>query len=137
MRTLSIRQPWAWAIITLGKDIENRDWSTGYRGPLLIHASKGMTRDEYEDFLHTAHMVSRSRPFPSGTTLPPMKELQRGGIVGRVDMVDCVSASDSPWFFGHYGFVLKNATPLPFVPYKGQLGFFDVDYEKAAREEEK
>jgi hypothetical protein len=45
---LSIRQPWAWLILHAGKDIENRDWPTKYRGPFLIHASKGMTRDEYE-----------------------------------------------------------------------------------------
>lgn len=25
---LSIRQPWAWAILHAGKDIENRDWHT-------------------------------------------------------------------------------------------------------------
>jgi len=44
-RALSIRQPWAYAILHLGKDIENRPWRTNFRGPLLIHASlKGRTR---------------------------------------------------------------------------------------------
>ena len=33
MKCLSIRQPWAWAIIHAGKDIENRCWPTSYRGP--------------------------------------------------------------------------------------------------------
>ena len=28
MKALSIRQPWAWAILHAGKDIENRDWRT-------------------------------------------------------------------------------------------------------------
>lgn len=39
MKCISIRQPWAYAIIYCGKNIENRSWSTSYRGPLLIHAS--------------------------------------------------------------------------------------------------
>ena len=39
MKCLSILQPWAWAIIHGGKDVENRTWRTAYRGPLLIHAS--------------------------------------------------------------------------------------------------
>jgi hypothetical protein len=46
MKALSIRQPWAWLILNAGKDIENRDWLTRFRGPFLIHASKGMTRAE-------------------------------------------------------------------------------------------
>lgn len=49
MIALSIRQPWAWHILNSGKDIENRDWPTRFRGRVLIHASKGMTRAEYED----------------------------------------------------------------------------------------
>mgnify|MGYP002359850962 FL=1 len=38
MKALSIRQPWAGLIIHGYKDIENRDWPTRYRGPLLVHA---------------------------------------------------------------------------------------------------
>ena len=34
---LTVRQPWAWAIIQVGKDVENRSWPTKHRGPLLIH----------------------------------------------------------------------------------------------------
>ena len=36
---LSIRQPWAWAVCSGAKDIENRTWATEYRGPLAIQAS--------------------------------------------------------------------------------------------------
>lgn len=126
MRALSIRQPWAWLIINAGKDIENRDWFSHRCGRILIHASKGTTRDEYEESLLTAHLVSRTRPFPTGLKLPEFSELQRGGIVGWVEITDCVVKSDSPWFFGRYGFVLRNPRPLTFTPYKGALGFFDV-----------
>lgn len=36
----------------------------------------------------------------------------------------CVTRSDSPWFFGRYGFVLADVRPVPFFPVKGALGFF-------------
>lgn len=121
MIALSIRQPWAWHILNSGKDIENRDWPTRFRGRVLIHASKGMTRAEYEDgqdplWAHAGPTIE----------LPPIERLERGGIVGSVEIVDCVMASDSPWFCGRFGFVLRDPQPLPFVPWKGRLGFFDV-----------
>lgn len=120
MKALSIRQPWAWAILNAGKDIENRDWPTNFRGTIFLHASKGCTRFEYEDCAETVHVI---RP---DLTMPPLKELERGGIVGTVEIVDCVSEHPSPWFFGAYGFVLCNPKPLPFRPYTGMLGFFEV-----------
>jgi hypothetical protein len=40
MKALSLWQPWA-SLVSLGaKTLETRSWSTGYRGPLLIHAAK-------------------------------------------------------------------------------------------------
>jgi hypothetical protein len=35
---LTVRQPWASAIIYAGKDVENRSWTTSHRGRLYIHA---------------------------------------------------------------------------------------------------
>lgn len=126
MKALSIRQPWAWAILHAGKNIENRNWSTRFRGRFLVHAAKGMTRDEYEYCLDTMHAISRISPFPTGLVLPSFGQLERGGIIGSVDIVDCVSESDSPWFFGRYGFVLCDPKAHTFQPIKGQLGFFEV-----------
>lgn len=40
MRALTVCQPWAWAIAAGQKRVENRSWSTGYRGPVLIHAGR-------------------------------------------------------------------------------------------------
>ncbi|NSZ47951.1 hypothetical protein G6L63_08490 [Agrobacterium vitis] len=122
---LSIRQPWAWCIVNLGKDIENRDWPTRFRGPVCIHAAKGMTRAEYEDCVATAHAISRTRPFPQGGTFPQREELQRGGIVATAEIVNCVDRSASPWFFGTFGFVLRNVQPVDFIPVKGALSFFE------------
>jgi hypothetical protein len=39
-KALSIRQPWAHLIVAGIKQIENRTWTTRYRGPLLIHAGQ-------------------------------------------------------------------------------------------------
>lgn len=118
---LSIRQPWAWLILHAGKDIENRSWQTRFRGRFLLHASKGMTVNEYWN----------ARRFAAGRMLigrefPGRSELERGGIVGEAEIVDCVDRSDSPWFVGPYGFVFRNAKPLPFHPCKGALGLFHV-----------
>lgn len=138
MKALSIRQPWAWLIVRpditdqaqraqmcrdrIIKDIENRDWWTSVRGTVLVHAGKGMTRDEYEDAGDTYAIVTRCCD-----ALPPFEQLERGGIVGKVDITGCVKESTSRWFFGKYGFQLANAQPLPFRPYRGQLGFFEVE----------
>ncbi len=117
---LSVRQPWAWAIIHGGKDIENRSKSAftylNRTGRIAIHAAKGMTRDEYEDAAHFMQGVGVNPPLPG--------ELQRAGIIGSVDVVELVKRSQSPWFFGPCGLVLARPAPCDFIPCKGQLGFF-------------
>lgn len=119
MKALSIRQPWAWLIVHGGKDIENRSWHTKYRGRFLVHASGGMTRDEYADGYRFA--------LECGVTdLPRYEELQRGGIIGSVELVDSVDTSTSPWYMGQKAFVLRDPKYLPFIPYRGQLQFFEV-----------
>lgn len=118
LRALSIRQPWAWLILNAGKDIENRNWFSHYRGRFLIHAAKRCTRLEYQEakrFLDRAGLNIK---------LPPLDSLDRGGIVGVAEIVDCVTSSKSPWFFGPYGFRLANVQPLPFQRCNGALGFF-------------
>lgn len=125
MKALSIRQPWAWLIVNGHKDIENRSWATNFRGPLLIHAAKGMTKAEYIDTYHFAQQEL-------GITIPHVHDLERGGIVGQATITGCCSDSLSPWFFGKFGFELTDAKPLPFLPYKGRLGFFEVEYQEAA-----
>lgn len=123
---LSIRQPWAWAIVALGKDVENRSWRTRHRGPLLIHASHGVKAADVEAFtLHAeAHPAIMERlEAAGGLQLDELRKLA-GGIVGQVDVVDCVARSDSPWFAGPFGFALANAEALPFQACRGQLGLF-------------
>lgn len=122
-KALSIRQPWAWLIVNGHKDIENRSWATRFRGPVLIHAAKGMTRQEYEDAADFAY-------FGCGVhQMPTFEQMQRGGIVGMATVVDCVPAErrTSRWHMeGCNGFALRGAQPLPFTSMAGRLGFFDV-----------
>jgi hypothetical protein len=118
MKALSIRQPWAWLIVNGHKDVENRTWPTRYRGPVLIHASKGMTTDEYCDALWSC--------LSPVILVPQFEKLERGGIVGVATLVDSVTHSDSRWYTGAHGFVLRDARPLPFTPFKGALGFFET-----------
>lgn len=121
MLALSIRQPWAWLIVNGYKDIENRTWSTAYRGDFLVHAGKGMTRDEYFE----AQMVASKIMYWDDRTFPAFNDLPRGGIVGAAKVIDCVQRSDSPWFFGPYGFVLAEAVEIPFIERSGKLGWFE------------
>lgn len=138
MRCLSIRQPWAWLILRpdltdpaaraaalrarLIKAVENRDWPTSYRGPILVHAGVTLTQKYHREVIaQLAAQFGDDAP-----PVPPHGQLERGGIVGVVDITACVDVSDSPWFTGPFGFELANARPLPFVPWKGQLNFFDV-----------
>jgi hypothetical protein len=44
VKALSVARPWSEAIAVLGKRIENRSWRTGYRGVVVIHASKTFDR---------------------------------------------------------------------------------------------
>lgn len=109
MIALSIKQPWAWLIVNGYKDIENRSWPTRFRGRVLIHAGKRHDGSPNEwDWPHI------QRP----------DHLDYGGIVGEAEIVDCVQQHASEWFQGEYGFVIRNARPLPFQACRGQLGFF-------------
>lgn len=112
MRALSIRQPWASAILNAGKSVENRTWSTSHRGELLIHAG---LRDDPAGFERLAEL---------GVAVPD--DLPRGGVIGRVQLVDVVTDSLSPWAIpGCWHWIFEDPEPLPFVPLRGQLGLFD------------
>lgn len=126
MRALSIQQPWASAIVLGHKPVENRTWKTSYRGPLLIHAGKQVDHFAmdwlFEGYPELMAALKLASPLP------------RGGIVGRATMTDCVTHHASPLFFGPYGFVFCDAEPLPFVPLRGKLGLFEVNWPATLEE---
>ena len=115
MKVISIRQPWAWLIIHAGKDIENRDWCTNFRGPVAIHAAQYVPTQAEISEIELAMKV-RIRRF----------ELLYGGLIGTAEITDCVSHHASSWFFGGFGFVLVRPRPVRFHPLAGKLGLFDA-----------
>lgn len=128
MKAISVRQPWAWAIIHGGKDIENRNWKTNMRGRVAIHASAGMTRAEYEEDCKSIH---KRKP---NIKIPAYEDMARGAIIGTVEIIDCVEDSKSIWYTGYIGFVLKRPKKLPEpIICKGALKFWDVPKNIEAR----
>jgi hypothetical protein len=128
VQALSIKAPWLWAIVAGHKTIENRSQVTHVRGRVLLHASKGCTAREYGDA--AAFMFDRC----GIASVPELDALPRGAIVAAADIVDCVTASSSPWFVGEYGWVLANVVALTApIPCSGKLGFWRVPDEVAAQ----
>lgn len=117
MKALSVRQPFAFLIVSGAKPVENRVWGTHYRGPLLIHAGldyHAMTFADIEQRFRVA--------------INPC-DLQLGGLIGIADLVDVVWRSSSIWFTGPRGWLLENPRRFEFLPYRGQQGMFDVPDE--------
>ena len=119
---LSVRQPWAWAILHGGKVIENRSAGSIRAGrmdcrTIALHAASAMKEDEYRWGLW--------RLAKHGVTCPRPDELVRGAIIGQVDVVDIISESDSEWFGGQMGLVLENPRPCTPIPATGALGYFE------------
>lgn len=116
-RCLTVRQPWAWLIIAGHKDIENRAWTTGHRGPLAIHA--GLDVDD--DGIAFARSLGIE---------VPSSACRRGSVIGLVDLVD-IRPSSSPWGRDkHEHWWLAN--PRPIVPFgaRGKLGLWSVEVEE-------
>jgi hypothetical protein len=124
MLALSIRQPWAWMIIHGGKDVENRGWPTKVRGRVLIHAAKTMTKTDWNQAWFFGQDTGALKK--AAEVDLAFENIQVGGIIGSVEIYDCVTQSPSQWFMGAYGFLLRDPKPLPFTPWRGRLGFFDV-----------
>lgn len=111
IKALSIKQPYPHHIFHDGKDVENRDWPTKGRGWFVVHAGVSKSEIDKDDDDQMA--------------------MPRGGIVGMARIVDCVTVMESNWFYGRYGFVLRDAFAIPLIPCKGQLSFFKLDPETA------
>lgn len=123
MLALSIQQPWAWAIIHAGKDVENRTWSTNVRGRFLVHAGRKFDWEGARWLDARQHIFNFPVPIRD---LIARGEFLHGGIIGSIELVDCVQRYHSPWFYGPHGFVLRDPEPRPFRAFPGRLGFFDI-----------
>ena len=114
LRALSVKQPWAWAIMHAGKDVENRRRRVNVRGTIAIHASASPPSEA--DFEELEELVGRPVP----RTLPI------GCVLGTVEVKDCVEDSPSKWAQGgSFHWVLGDAKPLDKpIPAKGAVGFW-------------
>jgi hypothetical protein len=123
MLCLSVRQPWAWAITSGAKKVENRSWPTDFRGLLLIHAAAS-----------TADLGCR---LPGRLKAPA--GLVLGALVGAVVLADVArfDAADfagDEWAQGPWCWAL--ADPRPFaepVACKGRLGLWAPPASAALR----
>lgn len=119
---LSIRQPWAWAIVSGLRDVENRSWSPNnmainFRGWVAIHAASPMTESDYE-------AAAKFIEYVSGRQAPPPALLPRGAIVGWAHVVDVATSHGSRWFTGPYAAIFANPKPCHPIPAAGGANLF-------------
>ena len=125
---LSIKQPWATLLVHGLKTIEVRRWPTARRGRILIHAAR-IPDERAEAWRHVpGALVDEAR--------------QQGGIIGAVELTQCVTyrsvdeflrdqeqhLNEAGWFEPPqlYGFTFAKPEPLAFRPYPGWFRFFAV-----------
>lgn len=117
MKALTVQQPWAWAIIHGGKDVENRTQAWSYRGPLAIHAgARWSERGARSPLVNAAvdRVLGQPSPLDDAPRLHPEVWLP-GSIIGVVDLVGVHEAHQEgasvtawadwccqPWGEGHY-----------------------------------
>jgi ASCH domain len=121
VKVLTIRQPWAWATIYGGKDVENRRWRTAYRGVLLIHA--GQDADP-EPGASTRLLWTMADPEAFGR--PRAAWQARGAIIGVVVLADVLTDSSSRWAAARwYHWVFEFPSPVdPPIPCRGRPGLW-------------
>ncbi|CAM5532453.1 hypothetical protein [Leifsonia shinshuensis] len=147
MRILTVRQPWAWAIIHGGKTVENRTRNIAgtYRGPIAIHAGKAFDYDAFGDTGPMGDLLAGALSAGEEIIFEP------GAIIGIVDLTEvhhstrqetqhptCWAPDEnlmdrgigycSPWAqSGAIHLVLANPRPLAKpIPYKGMLGLREL-----------
>jgi hypothetical protein len=144
---ISLRQPWATAVLFYDKDVENRSrWPFKHRGPLVIHASKSIPRrDDLELFVKCAREEGvEDELLDMFSTGSYPSSFPFGYIVGVADLADVFGPEDeladdhpvfaSPWASeeAKYWLYLKDVMPVKPVPFKGFVGMFKVPYDVAA-----
>ncbi len=126
MKCLSISQPFADLIISGQKSVELRNWNTNFRGEFLIHAPikiriKDCKRLKLNKKLVTGAIVGKA-------TLYDVKKYNSKKEI-RMDRKFHLASIDS--YYKKFGFILKKAKPFKIpIPWKGQLGFFEVNLPK-------
>lgn len=133
MKVLSVKQPWAYLLVSGIKDIENRPRRTHFRGRILIHASAkaDVKREDFHTLLTTSQwnylsVVESLKMVGSNFIYEP------SAIIGSVEIVDCVENHPSIWAVeGQYHYVIANPIlfDTPITGVKGQLGLWNYDIQ--------
>lgn len=136
MKALTVRQPWAWAIARGYKSIENRGWTTAYRGTLAIHAAKRWDDGGEHPLREVVHLVRAQGGHLPKTPGHDMPYFGVGLVIATVDLTGVctvslfehtVRCSCGPWaqpMQAHWQ--LANARPLPNpVAATGHLGLWE------------
>ena len=96
LRALTIWQPWAAAIATGRKNVENRIWPTRYRGTVAIHAGRTLDKSA----LDTTAPLNFQDPLVRRTyTAAPPHLRALSSIVALAELTDCHPARRCcrPW----------------------------------------
>lgn len=107
---LTVKQPWAWAILHADKDVENRSRAINYRGRLLIHAGQRYA-PEGDEWLASLGLEAPA-------------DLPTGCIIGSVQVVGSTRRSGSRWAMGGFHhWLLEDPQPATtLVSCRGSLG---------------
>lgn len=133
MKAISLTQPFA-TLVALGqKKIETRSWCTSFRGPLAIHAAKGLA-----DLKNEAGLMNLCRREPFRSVLVSAgylgtPALPRGAIVAVCTLLDCVPTQHpgivnepgKPWFTGARKGVGQHYYEVPPPPDSNEFAFGD------------
>lgn len=113
-KCLTLWPHWAWAVIHGRKRVENRTWTTTYRGRLWIHASSKLMPITPGD-LELLH------------DLPSLDQLATRAIIGSVLLVDVLPLREvvaDEFATGPFCWILADPKPIRPVPCPGQMGLW-------------
>ena len=129
VKALSLTQPWAWVVVYLNKDIENRKRRIFYKEPFYIHATKVMT---YEYYIEVIYLCKQwSAPIE---LIPSFEEMLTmcGGIVGQTRITDILPKTGQvarTWHMrDQWGHVLVDTKAVDFFPCKGNQGLWEAEH---------
>lgn len=128
MKVITMRQPYAQAVLLGLKRYETRSWATNFRGKIFIHAGKAKLTKK-------ALALAEKYSFV---------DMHFGEILLVAELSDCIKITPEfmrqqsqteldfgDWRVGKYAWKLSNVTILPRpIKVKGRLGFWNINVQK-------